>query len=379
MNPYYEDEAVTLYHGDSLKVLPDLDIKADVLLTDPPYFKVKDDEWDNQWDKAHEFLSWLGDFLDLAKPLLQPHASVWVFASPAMTSSVERLVGERFRVLNSIRWVKTGGDNLKRISLPTMRSFVSIWEGVIFAEQYDDPYLEAKRDLQRRVYEDQRREVLYPLRREVFASVIDYLRGERERRGLSRKQVAAHLLRYKNLETANANIRNWESGRNFITPGDYETLRKILGPGFLTRDYSDLKREHDELAVEFRRSVSTSRHPELDEQYRQDHAKTVETVRRPFNVTDRSLSSDVWLNFDSVPAHPDKHPCEKPTAMLRHMIETSSRPGQVILDPFAGSGSTLEAAKQTGRRAIGIEKDARYCRQMTFRLAQDVFDFGESA
>ena len=64
-SPYYEDEHVTLYHGDSLEILPALDVEASALLTDPPYFKVKQDEWDNQWDKAGDFLSWMGEWLDM--------------------------------------------------------------------------------------------------------------------------------------------------------------------------------------------------------------------------------------------------------------------------------------------------------------------------
>lgn len=52
MTPYYDQDGVTIYNGDCLHVLPDLpDNSVDLILTDPPYFKVKGDAWDNQWDK----------------------------------------------------------------------------------------------------------------------------------------------------------------------------------------------------------------------------------------------------------------------------------------------------------------------------------------
>jgi site-specific DNA-methyltransferase (adenine-specific) len=51
------------------------------------------------------------------------------------------------------------------------------------------------------------------------------------------------------------------------------------------------------------------------------------------------------------------HPTEKPVALMRHYIENSSEPGDVVLDPYMGSGTTLVAAMQSGRRGLGIEID----------------------
>ena len=54
------------------------------------------------------------------------------------------------------------------------------------------------------------------------------------------------------------------------------------------------------------------------------------------------------------------HPTEKPVRLMAHYIENSTEPGQLVLDPFAGSGSTLIAAQTTGRRWIGCEIDPVY-------------------
>lgn len=69
------------------------------------------------------------------------------------------------------------------------------------------------------------------------------------------------------------------------------------------------------------------------------------------------------------------HPSQKPLRLIKELIQVSD--ARVILDPFMGSGTTLRAAKDLGRQAIGIEIEERYCEIAAKRLSQEVMDFSE--
>lgn len=66
------------------------------------------------------------------------------------------------------------------------------------------------------------------------------------------------------------------------------------------------------------------------------------------------------------------HPTEKPVGLMASLITSVTKPGDLILDPFAGSGSTLVAAKKTGRRFIGVELDDEYFEKARRRIEEAV-------
>lgn len=78
------------------------------------------------------------------------------------------------------------------------------------------------------------------------------------------------------------------------------------------------------------------------------------------------------LHADRVNGASMIHPTEKPVAIMRQIIDASSSPGDLILDPCCGSGPVLVAAREMGRRAIGIEINAEVCDEAEKRMAQAV-------
>lgn len=70
------------------------------------------------------------------------------------------------------------------------------------------------------------------------------------------------------------------------------------------------------------------------------------------------------------------HPCPRKIAHVKWLVDKWSLPTDLLLDPFMGSGTTLRAAKDLGRRAIGIEIEQKYCDIAVRRLRQEVLPFG---
>jgi site-specific DNA-methyltransferase (adenine-specific) len=318
-----------LFHGDCLEVLLKIsDNSVDLIATDPPYFGVKKNDWDNQWPDVESFLAWLDDVLFQFFRVLKPTGSLYLFCSPQLSAETEMLIKQRFDVLNHIVWAKPSGMFMRHCK-ENLRSFAAKTERVIFAQHYNaDGFAKGA------VGYYQKKE---QAKQNAFAPIIEYFKQARIDLKVPAKAI--------NEATGTQMCSHWfsESQWKLPTQEQYEKLQMLfaeyannqLNP--LYRDYDDVVHEVTGLTVDY---------DALKEQF--------ELARRYFKVSAQVQYTDVW-DFKVVQPYPGKHVCEKPAAMMEHIISTSSRPGDVVLDAFLGSGSTAKAALKLGRKVIGIE------------------------
>lgn len=92
-----------------------------------------------------------------------------------------------------------------------------------------------------------------------------------------------------------------------------------------------------------------------------------------FRITTRDVD-DLWR---IPPVSGSDHPAPFPLPLATRAIGTTT--ADLVVDPFMGSGTTLRAAKDLGRRAIGIERTERFCEMAAKRMAQEVLDLGGAA
>jgi len=322
--------------GDCRDVMQEMDTSSvDAIVTDPPYGRFKSDAWDRQWSTDAQYLDWLDGLCSEWFRLLKPNGSLYVFASPRMSARVEVKIGERFNVLNRVTWAKPPFATKAEMSdKDSCRLFFPVSESIIFAEHHGADNI-AKGEAGYEAKCDE-------LRGFVFEPLRAYLDDERKRAGVNFEQVRQGV----GCADGSGLPSHWFTHSQWALPtaANYAKLQELFnaqsanGTEYLRREYEDLRREYEDL-------------------------------RRPFNVTADVPYTDVWT-FDTVRAYPGKHPCEKPLDLMRHIIESSTRPDAVVYDPFMGSGSTGVACAQLGRSFIGSELSPDYTEQARQRIAK---------
>lgn len=317
--------AVEIICGDCLEGLATFaPSSAQLIIADIPYYKVKALDWDRQWRTVAEYLAWVDRGNEQYQRVLAPNGSLYVFAAPqsregcTMAARVECQIAERFNVVNSIVWRKPV-SRAQSACKEALRGYFPDSERIIFAEHYGaDGYAKGEAGYSAKCDE---------LRGFVFEPLRAYLDGERKRAGVDKKDINTWLGFCRNGGMASRkyfSVSQWQ----LPTREHYAKMRECFhslnhGGDYLRREYEDLRREYEDL-------------------------------RRPFSVSADVPYTDVWT-FPTVASYPGKHPCEKPLDLLRHIVRTSSRPGDTVVDPCCGSGRSGVAAVMEGRNYIGID------------------------
>jgi site-specific DNA-methyltransferase (adenine-specific) len=324
--------AVTVIVGDCIEVMRGMEAgSVHAVVTDPPYNIGK-----AAWDKIPNYLEWCEAWIAEASSICNRQGAFWCFHSePLVLADIARIIERHGRPLrNWVTWDKyneNGTHSMKGFLdgytlVNGLRKFQDFAEYIVY--HADDGQWMAQSD---------------ECWGFIFEPLRAYLAGEWKRAGLNAKDA--------NEACGTASM----AGHYFIrsqwclpTQEHYHRLQKYAnaqGGDYLRREYDDLRREYDDLRREY------------------------EHLRPTFNNPGRV--SSVW---QYPPAPANGHATPKPVELMKRIVEATTNPGDTVLDPFMGSGTTGVACISTGRKFIGIELNPDYAKMGEARMSGGKLD-----
>ena len=290
---------------DILKQLPDKCV--DLVLTDPPYFGIVKNDWDNQWHNIFDFQKWVGTVGKELYRVLKDNGSLYWFGDDKTIAYCQVELDKYFRLLSNIVWRKESLITTKGTT-SVFRSFAPITERCLFYDKGDDKTgLEMVKEIMPNPFAKYLKDELIS----HFGSVADFRR---------------FVVKEMNLDSAMVN--RWFDGDCLMTKDKYLFIREKTGK---------LRREYEEL-------------------------------RRVWN--NDSKATDV-LDFAICSDNGRFHPTQKPLNLICYLMERSSKENDLVLDCFSGSGTTAIACHRLNRRFICIEKDKEYYEASVKRLEDE--------
>lgn len=303
--------------GDSLALLRRFpNNSVSLILTDPPYHATKKRNifGDTAFAEDQHYLDWMAEYALEWRRILKSNGSLFCFCDSSMTARLEVEFSKSFNVLSHVVWTKPnepGFDGWKgKMKKEALRQWYPHSERIIFCE----PAVEGN------------------LHRSAFAQ---FLRDARTQAGMSMHELTAAIGAHGKVNHGGA-VSNWEAGRNTPSRDQYSKMcTALIGTG--------------KVGV----------------------MPAYEDVIRPFVMDGSKEFTDVWT-FPSVRPYKGKHPAEKPAAILEHAIEATTFPDDIVLDCFAGSGSTALAAIKLGRKTVAIEIEHSWAVEIALRVENQV-------
>lgn len=316
------------YLGDSFQLLPAVESgSADMVLIDPPYGMGKDKAWDTFNGKA-EYLDFMGRAFIQAQRILKQNGTLGFWHNDLqkiawLCNWLEENTDLRFTTWGL--WVKpTHRKKLWACPGPgnTLRSWFNIGEFCVFFVRAEPGTAWNKTGLE-----------LARLNTENFASLRNYFRRLLEHTGATKRQIietvgqsADHCFRFDSTQ--------------WLLP-TRETYLKIVAAfhcdnwdGY--RTFDNLKAEHDKTVESYASQIQAANDARFTHNLDNNHC-------------------NIWISQEQDGTK--RHQCQKPLDIVERIISTHTNPGGLVVDFFAGSGSTGVAAVRCGRRFLLIDND----------------------
>ncbi|GAA4299574.1 site-specific DNA-methyltransferase [Nibribacter koreensis] len=310
-----------IHHQDNREGMAQLPDKcANLIIADPPYFEVKGD-FDFVFPSFDAYLEFMEEQARHYKRILADNGTLFVYGDAKNIAYVQTIFDHYFNLANSLVWENTNPHKQQTKWATGLRSFAPLTERILMYTQD-----------------------VFNLTECVFY-IRDYIRAEimKAKGRVVFKEVNAALGTATNgggVASACLSLDKAEPG--MITKEMYLKLQEWCSP-YLRKEYEDLRKEYEDLRKEY------------------------EDKRRPF------YNFQNWGDVIRLPNFETgdyEHETIKPEKLTRTLILTCSRPNDLVVVPFAGSGTECAMSLKEGRRFIGYETDAKHVQTATDRCHQ---------
>jgi len=296
---------------------------ANLIIADPPYYKVKG-EFDFIWKTFEDYLADVEKWCLECKRILADNGTLLWYGDAKNIAYAQIIFDKHFNLLNSIVWENTN-DHKQQIRFnEDLRTFAPLTERILMYSNEVD-----KTGLQ----EIQNNQTLYkPIR--------DYFLEQKKNCNYTFKQINEECFGSASNGGGMASniLTSYKDGWTFPTQEKYEALQKI---GLCPKPYEELKSEYEELKAEY------------------------EELRRPFN---NALHLGDVIRLPNYETSEYDHDTIKPEKLTRILITTCSRENDLVVVPFAGSGTECAMSAKEKRNFIGYEITEKHAKMSQKRV-----------
>ncbi|MCC8035894.1 MAG: site-specific DNA-methyltransferase [Rikenellaceae bacterium] len=292
--------------GDSAQELREIaDLSVDLLIADPPYWKVVSEKWDYKWRTEQDYVEWSLTWIREASRVLRYGGSFYLFGYFRILALLVPFFDEMGLELRQQIIIDKGMKAVSGRATKKYKLFPNTTESILFIIKDNKKYIKS------------------------------FLKQHQQKMGLNARQINDAL----GVKSNGGGMWSIYTGNNicgqFPTEEIWNKLQTILG---------------FELPY---KSISQTYNPQMG-------------------------LTDVWRDIDFY-NEMRTHPTQKPLSLIKRLILASSNEGDLVLDPFAGSGSTAIASMELNRRNISIEIEEKYLLNIINRIEDHRNNLGNNS